>query len=108
MRTINADVPSNTLVNLEQVFKNYTTLTFNLPDEEEIQMYGTTIEEQDRTQSDLELDLVTTMINLFLLDFPVQDKEIWVQVLSKADSLNVKDVIGLDKFKKFRDKVNTL
>ena len=108
MRTINADVPSNTLVNLEQVFKNYTTLTFNLPDEEEIQLYNTTIEEQDKVQSDLELDLVATMVNLLLLDLPTQSKDIWVQVLSKADTLNLKDIIGLEKFKKFKDKVSKM
>lgn len=108
MRTINADVPSNTLVNLEGVLKSYLELTFNLPSEEEISKFDMTIEEQDQLQEDLEIDLVVTMINLLLAGFTPQDKEVWTRVLSIADSLNLKDSIGLDKFKKFKDKVNTL
>ena len=98
-------IPKNLLINLEGVASNYTKLTFNLPDEDEIQLYDTTIEEQDRTQSDLELDLYSSMVRLYLSGFPVQSKEVWITLLSKADILDLKSVVGLDNWKKFEKSI---
>ena len=106
--TVNVTLPKNTLVNLEGVLKSYLELTFNLPSEEEISKFDMTIEEQDQLQEDLEIDLVCTMINLLLSGFTPQDKDVWTRVLSIADSLNLKDSIGLDKFSKFKSIVDKM
>ena len=106
--TVNVTLPKNTLVNLEGVLKSYLELTFNLPSEEEISKFDMTIEEQDQLQEDLEIDLIATMINLLLSGFTPQDKDVWARVLSIADSLNLKDSIGLDKFSKFKSIVDKM
>lgn len=106
--TVNVTLPRNTLINLECVLKSYLELTFNLPSEEEISKFDMTIEEQDQLQEDLEIDLVCTMVNLLLAGFPTQNKEVWARVISIADSLNLKDSIGLDKFSKFKSIVEKM
>lgn len=106
--TVNVTLQKNTLVNLEGVLKNYLELTFNLPSEEEISKFDMTIEHQDQLQDELEIDLICVMIDLLLAGFTPQDKNIWTRVLSIVDSLDLKELIGLDNFNKFKSIVDKM